>query len=147
MQITVKSREQIEFENVWHSSSICDGLVIKIAGILHNSTHKTQMLLPAILLCSEVKLEANRSGWTVGKINKVPGDVGEVPKKAAVIAAKSYGWACTSVETRVVCKSGKRERSLINEERIPRYKSVQTAQLSAAHARNGGDIEFHIIQE
>ena len=97
MMVVVYLRKQLNLEHVGVSPSESLQLVINEIVGAYSTTHKADVTVISMLLCSQVKLEANSGSWLPGHVNKLPGYIVVSWRDSAAIALECNRWPIARV--------------------------------------------------
>jgi len=97
MMVVIYLRKQLNLEHIGVSPSKSLQIIISEIVGSYSTTHKADVTVISMLLCSQVKLEANSGSWLPGHVNKLPGYIVVSWRDSAAIALECNRWPIARV--------------------------------------------------
>ena len=147
MKFVVYLGKQLDLEHIRVLASERLELLIAIVVRVYGPADKAHVLVVSGLLCSQVELEADRSGRPPWQVDKLPGHVVVSRRHPAAVALECNRRPLAGVLAGVGEERREGHHPKVHEPRRSHRDRRRRGQLSAGHARERGDVELDVIDE
>lgn len=147
LQITVNPWEQAELQHVRVPSSERDRSLSGPASVLQKPAHEAQMPFVVVAPRREVEPEPDSCRGAVWKVDEMPRNVYAVVYGLAATASEADRWSFAAVSAREVPEIRERNDRVVDEAGISDDQSAEISQVRTGHIGDGGDVEFHVVDE